>query len=117
MSSHWKDLEVWKQSHQLVLSIYGIIQSFPPDEKYALADQVKRAAYSVPANIVEGHSRSSKKEFIKYLYISRASLEELRYFLLLSHDLGFLNADSYLEFEKKCVHISKMINGLIKSLK
>ena len=117
MSAHWKDLEVWKQSHQLVLSVYRIIQSFPSDEKYALADQVKRAAYSVPANIVEGHSRSSKKEFIKYLYISRASLEELRYYFLLATDLKYITLDVHENLEKNFIHISKMINGLIKSLR
>lgn len=85
---YWKDLEVWKKAHELVLKIYRIIVTFPDAEKYALSDQLKRAAYSVPANIVEGHSRKSSKEFIQFLYQARVSLEELRYFLLLSRELN-----------------------------
>ena len=117
MNAHWKNLAVWEFSHSLVLSIYRITHYFPNAERFALTDQIKRAAYSIPANIVEGHSKNSHKEFIKYLYISRASLEELRYFLLLSKDLNYISSEIYCDFEKKCMQISKMLNGLIKSLK
>ena len=75
---YWKDLDVWEKAHELVLSIYRIIAKFPDTEKYALSDQLKRAAYSIPANIVEGHSRKTSKEFMQFLYHARGSLEELR---------------------------------------
>jgi four helix bundle protein len=117
MNRHWKDLKAWKQSHDLVLSIYELVRAFPNEEKFSLTDQIKRAAYSVPSNIVEGHSRSSNKEFIKYLYISRASLEELRYFVLLSKDLKYISLDAYNKIENSCLEISKILNGLIRSLK
>jgi four helix bundle protein len=87
---HWRDLEVWKRAHELVLSIYQIIARFPDSEKYALSDQLKRAAYSVPANIVEGHSRKTSKEFLQFLYQARGSLEELRYFIFLSKDVNYI---------------------------
>ena len=86
MANSWKDLVVWQKAHEMVLEIYRLIRSFPKTETYALVDQIKRATYSVPANIVEGHSKNTKKEFLRYLYISRGSLEELRYFFLLSRD-------------------------------
>jgi len=73
----------------MVLDIYQIVAHFPHEEKYSLCDQIKRAAVSVPANIVEGHSRNSTKEFIRFCYISRGSLEELRYYLQLTHDLNY----------------------------
>jgi four helix bundle protein len=87
---HWRDLEVWKRAYELVLSIYQIIARFPDSEKYALSDQLKRAAYSVPANIVEGHSRKTSKEFLQFLYQARGSLEELRYFIFLSKDVNYI---------------------------
>ena len=69
MAYHWKDLELWQASHNLVLEIYHLLKNFPYEERFTLCDQIKRAAYSIPSNIVEGHSKCSKKEFIKYLYI------------------------------------------------
>ncbi len=114
---YWKELEIWKRAHDLVLNIYQIIAKFPDTEKYALSDQLKRAAYSVPANIVEGHSRKTSKEFIQYLYQARGSLEELRYFLLLSRDLRYLSEAHYIKLEEESVVISKMLNSLISTLK
>jgi four helix bundle protein len=71
----------------------------------------------VPANIVEGHSRKSSKEFMQFLYQARGSLEELRYFLLLSRDLEYLTQEAYNELEKESQTVSKMLNGLLKSVK
>ena len=114
---YWKDLNVWKKSHELVLKVYKMISLFPDSEKYALSNQVKRAACSVPANIVEGHARKSSKEFIQFLYHARGSLEELRYFILLSKDLNYLARDTYKHLENDCETISKMLNGLINAMK
>lgn len=116
MANGWKDLVVWRKSHSMVLEIYELIKLFPKSEMYALVDQIKRAAYSVPANIVEGHSKSTRKDFIRYLYISRGSLEEVRYFLLLSRDLGYIAKEKYDNFENKLTEISYLLNKLIKSL-
>lgn len=114
--NHWKELVVWRKSHELVLLIYKVVATFPKNEQYALADQIKRAAASVPANIVEGHSRNSQKDFLRFLYIARGSLEELRYFLLLSKDLQYIDDTKYDEIEATCTQTSKLLNGLIKSL-
>lgn len=116
MGGSWKDLEVWQESHLLVIRLYKLISNFPSSERYALCDQIKRAAYSIPSNIVEGHSKNSKKEFQRFLYISRGSLEELRYFLLLAKDLNYIDNKNYELCEDKLTQISKMLNGLIKSL-
>ena len=114
---YWKELDVWKKSHELVLRIYQLIARFPDSEKYALSNQLKRAACSVPANIVEGHSRKTSKEFIQFLYHARGSLEELRYFLFLSKDLNYITQDTYNELESNSQTISKMLNSLISSIK
>jgi four helix bundle protein len=113
----WKKLKVWQETHKLVLEIYKLTASFPQSEIYGLVNQLKRAASSVPANIVEGQSRNTTKDYLHFLYNSRGSLEEVRYFLLLARDLGFLSADSYEVIEKGYESASKMLNGLIKSLR
>jgi four helix bundle protein len=71
---------------------------------------------SVPANIVEGQSRQTTKEYVQFLYQARGSVEETRYHLLLARDLGYLEANGYEPLEEDCAVVSKMINGLIQSL-
>ncbi|MBP7796916.1 MAG: four helix bundle protein [Elusimicrobiales bacterium] len=114
---HWKDLDVWQVSHDLTLKIYNVTKTFSKDEQYGLVSQLKRASYSVPVNIVEGFSRKHTKEFIQFLNIANASLEELRYFLLLARDLNLIENKVYDELENQSSKISKMLNGLIKSLR
>jgi len=112
----WKDLEVWKKSHELVLKVYELTKTFPKNETYALIDQIRRASSSVPANIVEGQSKNTTKEYLQFLYNARGSLEEVRYFLLLSKDLLYMTTDKYELLERDSETLSKMLNGLIKSL-
>jgi four helix bundle protein len=114
---NWTELVVWQASHELVLELHPFLQTLPADERFALADQIRRAAYSVPANIVEGHSKASLKDFNKFLYIARGSIEEIKYFLLLSRDLNYLSSETYELFNAKASKISSMINNLINSNK
>jgi len=116
MAGSWKELLVWQRSHEIVLDIYKLVKGFPKSETYSLIDQIKRAAYSVPANIVEGHSKNTRKEFLRHLYIARGSLEELRYFILLSKDLNYITEDQYNNIESRLIEISYLLNQLIKSL-
>lgn len=113
---HWRDLEVWKKSHELVLKVYEATKTYPKSETYALKDQIRRASSSVPANIVEGQSRNTTKEYLQFLYNARGSLEEVRYFLLLSKDLGYIDKDISESLGRDSETLSKMLNGLIKSL-
>lgn len=93
MSHPWKDLIVWQKSHLFVLGIYKITEIFPEKERFGLVQQLRRSASSIVANIVEGKSRKTDKEFISFLYNSRGSLEETRYHLLLLKDFGYINKD------------------------
>jgi four helix bundle protein len=113
----WSDLKVWKQAHTLVLEIYSITSSFPRSEIYGITNQLRRASSSVAANIVEGQARNSTKDYINFLYTSRGSLEETRYFLLLSRDLNYVSSETYNKIEAISLTVSKMLNGLIASLK
>ena len=110
-----KDLEVWKKSMDLVSNIYKITESFPNKELYGLTNQIRRAAVSVPSNIAEGAARSSKKEFIQFLYIALGSLSELETQIIIANRLEYLNnLDTLLEDLK---FVQKLINGLIYYLK
>ncbi len=113
----FEKLEVWKKSHSFVLSIYETTKLFPDEERYHLLSQLRRAATSIPANIVEGRARSSTKDYLRFLFISRGSLEEVEYLLMLSSDLDYINVERYTSLSKDTGEISAMLNGLIRSLR
>jgi len=113
----WRKLEVWKKAHQLVLDIYNVTSTFPTEERFRLTDQLCRSVVSVPANIVEGQSKQTTKEYLQFLYNARGSLEETRYYLILAKDLKYLGDGGYKCLEESCEAISKMLNSLILSLK
>lgn len=73
---HWTDLEVWKKAHLLVLEIYKITSAYPATERYGIIDQIRRASYSIPANIVEGQSRNTTKEYLYFLHNARDLLRK-----------------------------------------
>lgn len=114
---HWRELEVWKLSHEMVLDVYRLTSSFPDHEKFRLTSQLCRAASSVPANIVEGNARHSRKEYIQFLVTARASLEETRYHSLLARNLRYLELSDYDQLEAKAESISRMLNSFIRSLR
>ena len=114
---NYEELNVFKESHKFVLEIYKITETFPNEEKFRLVDQLIRASYSIPSNIAEGNSRNTTKDYINFLYNARGSANEIKYFLLLSRDLGYINIKRYLELKTKIEDIIKMLNGLINSLR
>ena len=85
----FQDLIVWQKAHRFVLEIYKISRNFPSDEKYGLTSQLRRAAVSVPANIEEGFPKKTNVNKARFYNISKGSLEEVRYYLILSQDLGY----------------------------
>jgi len=101
----------------MVMDVYKLTSSFPDHEKFRLAGQLCRAASSVPANIVEGNARYSRKEYIHFLITARASLEEARYHGLLARDLQYIGSSDYDQFEAKAEKISRMLNAFLRSLK
>ena len=100
----------------LTVSVYEVTKAFPKEEVYALTSQLRRAAYSVPANISEGSARESKKDYLHFLYISRGSLSETQYFLHLAHRLCYL---SDMDCQRLMVQIKAAfacLHGLIKAV-
>jgi four helix bundle protein len=114
----YQKLEVWKKAHLMVLFVYSdILPMFPAAEKYDLHSQVKRAAYSVPLNIVEGAGRNSQKDFARFLDIALGSCHEVEYASLLAKDLRYLNEEKYLEINNKTNEVKAMLIGLLKRLR
>ncbi|PYU86886.1 MAG: four helix bundle protein [Acidobacteria bacterium] len=91
MARSFEDLLVWKRSHEFVLGIYKVTTSFPKHETYGLVSQMRRAAVSIPANIAEGFKKRGKRDKARVLNIAQGSLEESRYYLILTRDLGYAN--------------------------
>ncbi len=114
---HWKDLKVWQKAHALVVEVYRLTSTFPKEELYGLTSQLRRSSSSVPANMVEGQSRNTTKEYLQFLYNARGSLEETRYHLLLAHDLECLEKEPYERLEGQYEEVSQMLNPLIKKMK
>ena len=85
----FEDLFVWKKSHELVLAVYQVTRDYPKEELYGLVSQMRRAAVSVPANIAEGFRKRTKAEKCRFLTIAHSSLEEMRYYMILSRDLAY----------------------------
>jgi four helix bundle protein len=85
----FQDLLVWQKAHQFVLGIYALTTGFPKQETYGLSLQMRRAAVSIPANIAEGFRRRSKPDKARFLNMAEGSVEECRYFLILTKDLGY----------------------------
>ncbi len=114
--SSYRELIVWRKSIDLAVKIYRNTRSFPAEERYGITSQIRRAAFSVPANIAEGQARRTTGEFLQSLGIARGSLAELETFLILCKKLELLTADRSDILLSNCAEISRMLNGLIKSL-
>ena len=110
-------LDVFKLAHNLVLDIYRITRDFPAHENWNLISQMRRAACSIPTNIMEGAARKSNKEFEHFLYISCGSCSELEYQIILSHDLHYITDDHYENLKKSSIRIKQKLFGLIRKLK
>jgi len=113
MKTH-KDLDVWKDSIELVVKIYRLVSNFPKEERFGLVDQMKRAAVSIPSNIAEGAARNSQKEFLQFLHVALGSIAELETQLIISKKLGFLNNENIFEDLEK---IKSKLLGLIRYLR
>ena len=109
----FQDLIVWQKAHQFVLAVYRSTRQFPKEEVFGLTAQFRRAAVSVPANIVEGFKRKGKKDKSRFMNIAQASLEECRYYCLLSKDLEYMDMNGHLE---QLEEVSKLLDAYAKSI-
>jgi four helix bundle protein len=109
-----KNMDVWKLSIDLVVSVYRVTSRFPVEEKFGLVQQMRRAAVSVPSNIAEGAARKSQNEFLQFLHVSLGSLSELDTQLTISQRLGY-NKEDLSETIEYCDRIRRMLFGIIRN--
>lgn len=113
----FKDLLVWQKAHQMVILVYAETKLFPKEELFILTSQIRRAAISVPANIVEGFRRKTLKDSLNFYRIADASLEELKYHLLLAKDLSYISTEEYTALELSCEDVGRLLTRWIQSQK
>jgi four helix bundle protein len=112
-SKSFRDLVVWQRAHAFVLAVYRISEGFPSSERFGLTSQLRRAAASVPANIVEGYRRRTSPDKLRFYNTAQASADECLYHLILAHDLGFSETR---ELQAEIEEISRMLQGYINGL-
>jgi len=113
----YKKLKIWEKAHEFAIEIYKISTNFPKEELYGLTSQIRRSAFSISLNIVEGHASSSKKEFLNFLNIANRSLVETEYLLEIAKELNFINDAEYLRLENMRLEIGIMLNAFSKAVK
>ena len=113
----FEDLEVFKKAYRTSLEIHKASLTFPKIERWALADQLRRASKSIPANIAEGFAKqaNSAAEFKRFLSIAIGSADEMRVWLRYAYDLGYLDEQSWSKWRDDYVEIAKMLQGLSRS--
>lgn len=109
---NYKDLDLYKASKDLVLSVYALLRKFPKEEQYALCDQLHRAIISVPSNIAEGLGRVSTKEQIHFLEIAYGSLREVDCQLDIAKDLGYISDEELQNVEKQLEKVAALVAGM-----
>ncbi len=109
-------IEAWRLADDLTVTIYEQSREFPNEELYGLTSQIRRAAYSVPANIVEGSARESRRDYLHFLHIARSSLSETQYFIHLARRLGYLTCDQAADLGGRTKRTFACLHGLVKAV-
>jgi four helix bundle protein len=110
----FRDLLVWRKAHQLVLRTYQFTAGFPKTEAFGLTSQLRRAAVSIPANIVEGFRRRSALEKTRFYNIAQASLDEAHYYLILANDLNYGDSTALLS---QLQEVSRLLDAYTNSVR
>ncbi len=113
----YRELIAWQKAVDLVEIVYRTTRSFPQEELYALTSQMRRAAVSVPSNIAEGQARTSTADFLHFLSIARGSVKELETQVIIARRLGYVNDQREIELVNSTEEVSRVISGLMSSLR
>jgi four helix bundle protein len=111
----FKDLVAWQKAHELVLKTYKVLDGFPASEKFALSDQMKRAAVSITSNIAEGFSRKTARDKAQFYQTALGSLTELESQIMVAFDLHYLDKNICDDLDLLITETSRLLNGLIKA--
>jgi four helix bundle protein len=111
------ELRVWRRAIDLASKIYGVVESLPAAERFGIAEQMRRAAVSVPSNIAEGQARWHRKEFLRHLGIARGSLAELETLLVLAERLNLVEAARLVSAWTAVTEVRMLLSGLVRRLR
>ena len=114
MEKSHKRLDVWQKSIALAKSIYEVTGIYPPEEKYGLVSQMRRAAVSIPSNIAEGAARQTNKDTLQFFIIARSSLSELDTQIELSCSFGIIDSNNYQNLQNQLDTVDSLLSGLIR---
>ncbi|MDO8443931.1 MAG: four helix bundle protein [bacterium] len=114
MSQNFENLETWKKAMALCLLCYELTKKFPPEEKYSLGDQTRRAGVSVPSNIAEGYSRKSSKEVCHFVSIAIGSIYEIMTQISIAHSLGYVTTEEKEKVFELANQVIRLCGGFIK---
>lgn len=117
MAQVFQDLVVWQKAHAFVLQVYKTTACYPAHERFGLAFQFQRAAVSIAANIAEGFRKKSSTDKLRFMNISQGSLEECRYYILLSKDLNYINEETYKQLTQSIEDTSRLLNAYYTGIK
>jgi four helix bundle protein len=117
MGQSYRDLVAWQKAMDLVIAVYNCTKSFPRDETYGLASQLRRTALGIPTNIAEGQVRFSPNDFFYFLARARGALVEVETQLILAQRLGYLTADEGRHLLDHSAEVGKILNGLISAIR
>ena len=117
VTQSFKEVLAWQKAHAFVVEVYQTTRTFPAYERYGLCSQFERAAVSIAANIAEGYRRDGMNDKLRFLNISQGSLEECRYYILLSKDLGYINDEYYNMLNQSIEEASRLLTAYYKGIK
>ncbi len=115
MTNQFQNIVAWQKAHQFVLLVYRATKTYPEFEKFGLCSQFQRAAVSIPANIAEGYKKLSRADKLRFYNIAQGSLEECRYYIILSKDLGYINEEGYEFLATTIEECSKTLAIILRS--
>ena len=114
MGTGFRDLKVWREAKSLAVDVYRLSENSMISRDFALRDPIRRAAVSVPANIAEGDERDTDKDGVRFLYMAKGSLAELRTQSEIPREIGLITPARHKPLEERCAFIAKMLGALIK---
>ena len=117
MTQSFKEIVAWQKAHSFVVTVYKVCASYPAYERYGLWSQFTRAAVSIAANIAEGYRKDGIADKLRFLNISQGSLEECRYYILLSYDLDYIDESKYNNMNQSIEEVSRLLNAYYKGIK
>ena len=117
MTQCFQEVIAWQKAHEFVVMVYNTTKQYPSFERFGLCSQFQRAAVSIPANIAEGYRRDGMADKLRFLNIAQGSLEECRYYILLSKDLEYISVDTYGTLNNLIEETSRLLNAYYKGIK